>query len=157
MPDQQGQEQQRNAGPGQAGARPVQPYLFFEGRAEEALEFYRRAIGAEVDVLMRFRDSPEPAACVGGPAAADKVMHACFRVCGTSIMASDGANSGMPAFGGFALSLPAPDVPTAERLFAALAEGGAVRMPLAPTFWSPAFGLLTDRFGVPWMVNVDPA
>ena len=130
----------------------VQPYLFFDGRCEEALEFYKSALGAEVQMLMRFKDNPEPQANPVG--AGDKVMHTSFRVGETTIMASDGRCQGRPSFQGFALSLTAQDDGEAERLFAALAEGGQVQMPLAKTFFSSRFGMVADRFGVPWMIVV---
>jgi PhnB protein len=130
----------------------VQPYLFFDGRSEEALEFYRSALGAEVTFLMRFRDCPEQSHVP--PGAADKVMHASFRVGDTTLMASDGECQGKASFQGFSLSLTASDEAEAERLFGALAEGGQVRLPLTKTFFSPRFGMVADRFGVPWMVVV---
>jgi PhnB protein len=130
----------------------VQPYLSFEGRCEEALEFYRRALGAEVQMLMRFKDSPDPGSCPAG--AGDKVMHVSFRIGDTTVMASDGRCQGQPSFQGIALSLTAADDAEAERLFGALAEGGQVQVPLAKTFFSSRFGMLSDRFGVPWMVVV---
>jgi PhnB protein len=132
----------------------VQPYLFFEGRCEEALEFYRRALGAEVEMLMRFKDSPDPGSCAAG--AEDKVMHASFRIGDSTLMASDGSCQGQPSFQGISLSLTAADDAEAERLFAALAEGGQVQVPLAKTFFSSRFGMVADRFGVPWMVVVAP-
>lgn len=132
----------------------VEPYLFFEGRCEEALEFYRTALGAEVTMLMRFKDSPEPGMCA--PDAGDKVMHANLRIGSTTLMASDGRCEGAPSFQGFSLSLDAADEAEAERLFAALSDGGQVQMPLAKTFWSPCFGMVADRFGVSWMVGVMP-
>jgi PhnB protein len=133
----------------------IQPYLFLDGRCEEALDFYRNAIGAEVTMLMRFSESPEPPqqGCMSD-VPADKVMHSEFRVGETVIMASDGMSQGRPEFKGFALALAAPDVAAADRLFAALAEGGAVQMPLAATFFSPRFGMVADRFGVSWMIIV---
>ena len=136
----------------------VQPYLFFDGRCEEAVEFYRRALGSEVTMLMRFKESPEPQGdmCPPAPGSGDKVMHACFRVGETSVMASDGLCSGKPSFQGFSLSLSARDEAEAERLFSALGEGGQVQMPLAKTFFSPRFGMVADRFGVSWMVVVAP-
>jgi PhnB protein len=130
----------------------VQPYLFFDGRADEALEFYRSKLGAEVLMLMRFRESPEP--MPGGSPPGDKVMHATFRIGETKIMASDGQCAGKASFQGFSLALNAPDEPAAKRLFDALADGGQVQMPLAKTFFSPAFGMVADRFGVSWMVVV---
>lgn len=132
----------------------VQPYLFFNGRCEEAIEFYKKTLGAKVEMLMRFKDSPEP--CPGGPVAGDKIMHACFRIGDTSLMASDGMNSGTPDFKGFSLSVAAADPAEAERLFAAIGEGGEVQMPLGKTFFSPAFGMVADRFGMSWMVIVQP-
>ena len=135
----------------------VQPYLFFDGRCEEAVEFYRRALGAEVTMLMRMKDSPEPpqpGMCP--PGSEDKVMHASFQIGDTTVMASDGRCSGQPAFQGFSLSLTARDEAECERLFAALGEGGQVQMPLSKTFFSPRFGMVADRFGVSWMVIVAP-
>ena len=130
----------------------VQSYLFFDGRCEEALEFYRQALGAEVEMLMRFKDSPEPAQC--GSGSGDKVMHASLRVGGTTVMASDGRCEGKPSFQGFALALSVPTEAEADRRFAALAKGGQVQMPLAKTFFSPRFGMVADRFGVMWMIIV---
>lgn len=131
----------------------IQPYLFFEGRTEEALGFYREALGAEVTAMMRFKESPEPQH--NPPGSAEKVMHASFTVAGNTIMASDGRCSGAARFDGFALSLMPRDRATADRIFGALAEGGEVVMPLEKTFWSPAFGVVKDRFGVTWMVNLE--
>lgn len=133
----------------------VQPYLFFDGRCDEALEFYRSRLGAEVEMLMRFKDSPEPpqpGMCP--PGSGDKVMHACFRIGDTSVMASDGRCLGNPSFQGFSLSLTAANEAEAERLYGALGEDGQVQMPLARTFFSPRFGMVADRFGVSWMVIV---
>ncbi len=135
----------------------VQPYLFFDGRCEEAVEFYRRALGAEVTMLMRFKDSPEPPAPgMVPPGAENKVMHTSFRIGDTTVLASDGRCLGQPSFQGFSLSLTVPNEAEAERLFAALADRGQVQMPLAKTFFSPRFGMVADRFGVPWMVYVAP-
>jgi PhnB protein len=135
----------------------VNPYLNFDGRCEEALEFYRRAVGAEVTMLLRFKDSPEPPA-VGmvPPGAENKVMHASFRVGQSTVMASDCHCAGKPNFQGFSLALTAPNEAVAERAFAALADGGQVQMPLGKTFFSPRFGVLSDRFGVSWMIYVAP-
>jgi len=134
----------------------IQPYLFFGGRCEEALEFYRSALGAQVSILMRYKDSPEPP--VPGmlpPGFENKIMHATFHIGGTTLMASDGCEEGAK-FGGFNLSLAVPNEAEADRAFAALANGGQVKMPLAKTFWSPRFGMLTDRFGLDWMISVMP-
>jgi len=130
----------------------IQPYLFFDGRCEEAVEFYKRALGAKVEMLMRYRDNPAPEANPHG--AADKVMHASFRIGDAVVMASDGRCAGKPSFQGFALTLSARDEPEARRLFAMLAEGGQVQMPMGKTFFSPAFGMVNDKFGVLWMVMV---
>jgi PhnB protein len=133
----------------------VQPYLFFDGRAEEAIEFYKRALGAEVTALLRFKDSPEPPKPgMTPPGSENKVMHASFRVGETTILASDGRCQGEPSFKGFALVVTARDEGEADRLFGALGEGGQVQMPLAKTFFSPRFGMVADRFGVSWMVIV---
>jgi PhnB protein len=132
----------------------VQPYLFFDGRCEEAVEFYRKALGAQVETLTRFKDSPDPGMCP--PGAGDKVMHASIRIGETTVMASDGQCSGRQSFEGFALSLTLPDAAEAERLFAALGDGGRVQMPLTKTFFSPRFGMVADRFGVSWMIHVAP-
>jgi len=133
----------------------VQPYLFFDGRCEEAVEFYRSALGAEVTMLMRFKESPEPHNPEMCPLGADdKVMHASFRIGDTTVMASDGRCLGQPSFQGFALSLTVPNDAEADRRFAALADGGQVQMPLAKTFFSPRFGMVADRFGVSWMIIV---
>src|SRR6266446_2960535 len=132
----------------------VQPYLFFGGRCEEALEFYRAALGAQVHVLMHYKDSPEPQPPgMLAPGWENKVMHATFRIGGTTLMASDGCEEG-GGFTGFSLSLAVPSQADADRAFAALADGGQVRMPLSKTFWSPCFGMVADRFGVGWMVSV---
>jgi PhnB protein len=131
----------------------VQPYLFFDGRCEEALDFYRRKLGAEVSMLMRFKESPHQEMC---PAASgEKIMHTCFRIGDTAVMASDGRCEGKPNFQGFALSLAARDAAEAEQMFSALSDGGQVQMPLAQTFFSPRFGMVADRFGVSWMVVVE--
>jgi len=133
----------------------VQPYLFFDGRCEEAIEFYRKALGAEVEMLMRFRDSPEPhQPGMIPPGSENKVMHANLRVGDTQIRASDGRCAGKPNFDGFALSITVPNEAEADRRFTALADGGKVQMPLAKTFFSPRFGMVIDRFGVMWMVLV---
>ena len=136
----------------------VEPYLFFDGRCEEALTFYREAVGAETTFLLRFKDSPEPPqeGCMA-PGAENKVMHAAFKVGDTLIMASDGRCEGRPSFQGFALTISVRDEAEADRVFERLAQGGQVQMPLAKTFFSPRFGMLADRFGVMWMVIVPQA
>ena len=133
----------------------VQSYLFFDGRCEEALEFYNGALGIKVDMLMRYKDNPEPmkpGMCP--PGGEDKVMHASFRLGESMVMASDGMAQGKPDFKGFALSINAANEAEADRLFAALGKGGNVLMPLGKTFFSPRFGMVADKFGVSWMVIV---
>jgi PhnB protein len=130
----------------------VQPYLFFDGRCEEAIEFYRGTLGADVTMLRRYKDSPDPNMCA--PGAENKVMHASFRIGDSTLMASDGRCEGKLTFQGFSLSLTVPNETEAERLFAAVAEGGQVQMPLTKTFFSPRFGMAADRFGVSWMIIV---
>jgi PhnB protein len=130
----------------------VQPYLFFEGRCDEALEFYKKALGAKVISLRRFKESPDPNMC--SQASVDKVMHASFQVGDTVIMASDGRCSGQQSYQGFALSISAPSAEEAERVFTALSEGGQVQMPMTQTFFSERFGMAADKFGMSWMVIV---
>lgn len=134
----------------------IQPYLFLDGRCEEALEFYKKAVGAEVKMLLRFKDSPEPPKPGCAPADMNKVMHAQFQVGETVVMASDGRATGKPDFKGFALSLTVKTEADADKAFKALADGGEVEMPLAKTFFSARFGMVADRFGVFWMVLVTP-
>ena len=135
----------------------IEPYLFFEGRCAEAVEFYRDALGAEVTMLMRYKDSPEPAPPGKlPPGSEDKVMHASLRIGDTTVMASDGLCQGPPRFQGFSLSITVPDETRAGTMFAALADRGHVQMPLGKTFWSQRFGMVTDRFGVGWMISVPP-
>jgi PhnB protein len=136
----------------------VQSYLFFDGRCEEAIDFYRNAVGAELTMLVRFKDSPEPhQPGTIPPGAENKIMHASLRIGDTTILASDGRCMGQTNFQGFALSLAPSDEAEAKRLFARLGEGGKVQMPLAKTFYSPCFGMVTDHFGLLWMIYVPPA
>ena len=134
----------------------IQPYLFFEGRTEEAIEFYKKTLGAKVEMLMRFKDSPDKSNANPGciPANENLIMHSCFRVGDTAVMASDGMASGKPNFQGFSLSVTAKDESDAAKLFNGLSEGGQVRQPLIKTFFSPAFGMVADKFGVGWMIVV---
>jgi len=133
----------------------IEPYLFFNGRCEEAIDFYKKALGAEVTMLMRFKDSPEPhQPGMLPPGSENKIMHANLRVGDTNVMASDGQCNGKTEFRGFSLSLVAVDEADARRKFAALADAGKVEMPLGKTFWSPLFGMVEDRFGVWWMIGV---
>src|SRR5687767_3584375 len=130
----------------------IQPYLFFGGRCEEALEFYRTALGATVEMLMRYKESPDPMPPGMLPSGfEDKIMHACFRVGDTVLLASDGCEEGAAGFVGFSLSIAVKTEAEADRYFNALAAGGEVTMPLGKTFWSPRFGMVTDRFGLGWM------
>jgi PhnB protein len=133
----------------------VQPYLIFDGRCDEAIEFYRGALGAEVNMLMRFKDNPDlQSKSMMSPGTENKVMHANLRIGDSTVFASDGRCQGKPEFEGITLSLTVADEDHASRLFAALADGGQVQMPLAKTFFSPCFGMVADRFGVSWMVYV---
>ncbi len=135
--------------------RLIQPYLFFNGRCEEAVEYYRKSLGAEVEMIMRYKESPEPPKPgMLPPGFENKVMHTSFRIGQTTIMASDGCSTDKPEFEGFSLALSVSSDSEADRVFAALADGGQVRMPLAKTFWSPRFGMVQDRFGIGWMVSV---
>jgi PhnB protein len=133
----------------------IQPYLSFEGRCEEALEFYRKALGAEVTQVMRLKEAP--GACESGmvpPGSEHKIMHSCMKIGESIVMATDGRMQGPPKFEGITLSIQVKTEAEADKYFAGLVEGGEVTMPLAATFWSPKFGMLKDKFGVHWMVNV---
>jgi PhnB protein len=135
----------------------IQPYLFFNGRCEEAINFYRNALDAHPGMLMRFRDSPEPPPPGQIPPDwDDKIMHADLRIGDCLLMLSDGCAQTAQPFQGFSLSLTVPDAATADRMFNALADGGEVQMPLGETFWSPYFGMVTDRFGLAWMITMPP-
>lgn len=132
----------------------IQPYLFFDGRCEEAIEFYKSALGAEVGMLMRWKDSPDKSMCT--PENENKVMHSSVTIGDSRVMLSDGRNTGNPKFEGFALTINAKDEADADRKFNALADGGQVTMPLSKTFFSPRFGMVADKFGVHWMIMVEP-
>lgn len=133
----------------------VQPYLIFDGQCADAVAFYQQALGAEVKQLMRFKDAPEPPPPERvSPGFEDKVMHVEFSIGDSTVMASDNPCHGQSKPGGFSLSLTVASESEARRYFDALSEGAEVHMPLAATFWSPCFGMLTDRFGLGWMVNV---
>src|SRR4051812_7079817 len=133
----------------------IQPYLFFDGRCEEAVQFYQRALGAKVEMMMRYKEGPPAGA--GNPVPAnygEKIMHTTFRVDDAVLTAADDCPGGAQAHQGFALTLSVADEPMARRRFDALADGGQVVVPLGKTFFAPAFGMLNDRFGVQWMVMV---
>jgi PhnB protein len=133
----------------------IEPYLFFAGRCEEALDFYTKVLGAKVDMKMRFNESPEPLDPVMVmPGWESKIMHASFQIGDTRVMASDGHSKQDPKFSGFGLSINLKDTVQADKYFAALSDGGEVRMPMAKTFFSPRFGMVVDRFGVLWMIHV---
>ena len=134
----------------------VQAYISFGGRCEEALEFYKKSIGVEVTGLMRWKESPD-AAMKGPPGYEEKVMNAAFRIGETQMMADDGMGEAPAQFKGMTLAIEVADDAEAKRVFTALGEGGNVKMPLAKTFWTSSFGMLIDKFGVPWMVNVKTA
>jgi PhnB protein len=135
----------------------IQPYLFYEGRCEEAIEFYKKALGAEVQFMLRYKESPEapPPGCVP-TGSENKIMHAQVRIGQAVVMMSDSRCTGKPVFEGFALSLTVSSEAEADQYFNALADGGQVRMPLGKTFFSARFGMVADRFGVGWMVLVRP-
>jgi len=146
----------------QPSGQAIKPYIFFDGRCDEALEFYQRTLGARVEQLFRFKDAPPqpeaaqepPEGCAAPTAAmAEKVMHACFTVGGAVVMASDGMCQGKPEFKGISLAYETRNDAEAERVFAALSDGGQVQMPMGPTFFASRFGMVADRFGVSWMVT----
>ena len=131
----------------------VQPYIFFDGKCEEALDFYKGAIGAKVDMMMRFKEAPDQSQMQ--PNTGEKVMHASFHVGTTQVLASDGHCAGKPSFQGFGLALNAKDDAEAEKLFTAVGKGGQVLQPLTKTFFASKFGMVTDKFGINWMINCD--
>lgn len=131
----------------------VKPYLYFNGRCEEALEFYRQKLGAEVVFQMRFGESPMQEPGMIPPGSENKVMHATFRIGASELMASDGHCGGAPKFEGISLAIEGKDAADAERIFAALSDGGQVQMPMVETFFAPRFGMVADKFGVSWMVT----
>ena len=131
----------------------IQPYLSFEGRCDEAIEFYKKAIDAKVEMLMRFKEAPDQS--MTSPGNAEKVMHASLRAGDAMLLMSDGRCTGGTNFHGIALALSVATDADAERVFNALAEGGTVNMPLTKTFFSSRFGMLADKFGVGWMVLVE--
>jgi PhnB protein len=140
-----------------AAAAAVQPYLFFRGRCEEAIAYYRATLGAEVLMMMRFKDNPDaPGPDKVAPALGDKIMHACLRINGAEIMMSDGMRTGPLDFQCMSLSMSVPSEAEADRLFNALAANGTVQMPIGKTFFSPRFGAVADKFGVAWMIMVPP-
>jgi PhnB protein len=131
----------------------VQPYVFFDGKCDEAIKFYSSAIGAQTQMLMRYKDCPDPQAKAGcKPGTEDKVMHANVKIRDTEVLMADGHCGGNPKFEGFGLALQAKDNEDAEKLFAALSEGGKPLMPMSETFFAHRFGMVTDKFGVMWMV-----
>ena len=130
----------------------IQPYLFFDGKCQEALDYYVSALGAKVEMAMKFKDSPEPPDQKMAQVSGDNIMHASFRIGDSVIMASDGFGKGKPVFQGVSLSLAVNSVADADRYFSALAKGGTIQQPLTKTFFAPSFGMVTDKFGVPWMV-----
>jgi PhnB protein len=132
----------------------IEPYLFFEGRTEEALQFYQQKLGAKVEAVIRYKENPEPK--YNPPNSDEKVMHALFVIGDSKVMASDGNCSGKPSFQGFSLTFNARDEADAKRRFSALAEGGQVNLPLSETFFARSFGMVADRFGVNWMVMAGP-
>jgi PhnB protein len=134
----------------------ITPYLFLDGRAEEAIEFYKKSLGAEVGMLMHFKDAPPNAGPAPDPKTMNKVMHACITIGGTQVFISDGDCTGKGQFEGFSLAIDAKEVADGERMFNALAQGGQVRMPMMETFFAKGFGMLADKFGIGWMIMAGP-
>ncbi len=132
----------------------IQPYLFFNGRCEEALEFYRTTLGAKIDMVMRFKENPDKPSPEHMPVDPDKIMHASFTIGDAMVMCSDGMQHGNPNFQGFSLALSVATEADADNAFSALAKDGTVQMPIGKTFFSPRFGAVADKFGVSWMVMV---
>ena len=132
----------------------IEPYVFFDGRCEEALAFYKSAIGAETTMLMRYSENPDVQPGMMPPNSENKVMHASMKIGDATVMASDGMCGGTPTFDGFSLTYNASNEAEADRVFGALSQGGKVTMPLGKTFFSPRFGMCSDKFGVGWMVIV---
>jgi PhnB protein len=134
----------------------IEPYLFFQGRCEEAVKFYQKALGAELQMMMRYKESPEPPPPgMTPPNWGDKIMHSTMKIGQTIVMASDGCGMGAK-FEGFSLSISVNTEAEAQNIFTALSEGGLAKMPLTKTFWSPCFGMLEDKFGIGWMVGANP-
>jgi PhnB protein len=131
----------------------IEPYLFFDGRCDEAIDFYKAVFGAQIGMLMRWKDSPDKSMCT--PSNENKVMHSSVTIGDSRVMMSDGRNTGSPKFEGFALAVNAKDEADADRMFNALANGGQVTMPLSKTFFSPRFGMVADKFGMHWMITVE--
>jgi PhnB protein len=134
----------------------VQAHINFNGRCEEAIEFYKKALGAEVVMIHRFKQIPDPQPGMIAPGTENKIMHARIRIGDTIVLASDGRCTGKAAFDGISMSITADNEAMADRLFNGLADGGQVQMPLGKTFFSPRFGMLADRFGLTWMIYVEP-
>ena len=133
---------------------PVTPYLFLDGRCEEAIEFYKKNLGAQVGMMMRFKEAPADQKC--SPGSENKIMHACITINGAPVMLSDGMAKNAPEFKGFSLSLDAKEASDGKRMFDALAQGGQVQVPLAETFFAKSFGMVADKFGVGWMIIAGP-
>jgi PhnB protein len=130
----------------------IDPYLNFNGNCEEAFHFYEKALGGKIEMLLKYNQAPAG----GGPTPPgfeNKVMHVRLSVGQQIIMASDAPPGHFSPMQGFNVSLMFDDKAQAERVFNALADKGKVMMPFAQTFWAEGFGMLTDRFGTPWMVN----
>jgi|SRR4029453_10616727 PhnB protein len=132
----------------------VTPYLFLDGRCEEAIEFYKKNLGAQVQMMMRFKEAP--ADHKPSPGSENKIMHACININGAPVMLSDGMVKDKPEFKGFSLSLDAKDPAEGTRMFNALAQGGQVQQPLVETFFAKSFGMVADKFGVGWMIIAGP-
>ena len=128
-------------------------YLSFRGDCEEAFEYYREHLGADVGQLFRYAGSP-----MADQAPADwghKIMHGTVTIGGEPLMGGDVAPGDYQAPRGFSMSLALADTGKADRIFRALSDGGTVQVPMAETFWAARFGMVTDRFGIPWMINCE--
>jgi PhnB protein len=129
-------------------------YLMFDGRCEEAFQFYTQVLGGKIEAIMKHTGTP--AEQHAPPEWRDKILHACLNVGGTKLMGSDMPPDSYEEPKGSFVNINVEDPAAAERIFHALEEGGAVRMPIAKTFFAERFGMVVDRFGVAWMVHCAP-
>ena len=131
----------------------LNPYLTFNGNCAEAFKFYEKALGAKVVMMMTYGDTPAAKDCA--PGMSDKVIHARMTIDGQVVMASDAPAGRYSTPQGTVLNLGVKEPAEAERIFQALSDGATITMPIGETFWAKRFGMLTDRFGTPWMVNCE--
>ena len=139
----------------------INAYLIFDGQCDAAFKFYQQCLGGTLQAMLRFADAPagEDGQPGCGPIPAEygnRIMHACLAVGDQTLMASDtGPQFPYEGIKGCSVSLNVDSIAEAERIFAALADNGTIQMPLGATFWAACFGMCTDRFGVPWMINCE--